>query len=53
MLEPGELAAAMSFNDAEKDYEFKGNKAEKTKQIGNAVLCGIAAALVGGILETR
>ncbi len=34
MLEPHELAAAMSFPAG---YEFAGNKGEKVKQIGNAV----------------
>ena len=51
MLSNPELAASHSFNDAERDYEFKGTVAEITKQIGNSVPCGIAASLVGEILK--
>jgi site-specific DNA-cytosine methylase len=51
MLSNPELAASHSFNDAERLYEFKGTVAEVTKQIGNSVPCGIAAALTGWILK--
>ncbi len=51
MLTNPELAASHSFNDSERKYEFKGTVAEVTKQIGNSVPCGIAAALVGEILR--
>ena len=46
MLEPSELAKAMSFTDKETTYEFVGNKTEVTKQIGNAVPVRLACALV-------
>jgi len=42
MLQPHELAAAMSFKE---DYVFHGTKTEKVKQIGNAVAVGTASAL--------
>ena len=48
MLEPHELAAAQGFP---KDYEFTGTKADKCRQIGNAVPCGLARALVGAALQ--
>lgn len=51
MLEPRELARAMSFSDGDFDYEFAGNKAEITKQIGNAVPVRTAAALVKASLH--
>jgi DNA (cytosine-5)-methyltransferase 1 len=41
MLQPHELAAAMSFDG----YEFTGNKGEQVKQIGNAVPVRLATAL--------
>lgn len=47
MLQPPELAAAMSFPD---DYAFAGNKTEVTRQIGNAVPVRMARALVGAAL---
>jgi DNA (cytosine-5)-methyltransferase 1 len=46
MLHWRELARAMSFSDAESDYEFAGTKTEITKQIGNAVPVRTARALV-------
>lgn len=46
MLQPGELAGAMSFTNAERAYEFKGNKTEITRQIGNAVPVETATDLV-------
>ena len=42
MLQPHELAAAMSFPDA---YAFAGTKDQKVKQIGNAVAVRTARAL--------
>lgn len=42
MLQPGELAAAMGFP---RDYQFRGNRSEQVKQIGNAVAVNQAAAL--------
>ena len=50
MLAPRELARAMGFDDTESEYEFVGNVGEVTRQIGNAVACNLAAALVGAIL---
>lgn len=46
MLDNRELARAHSFDDEEMTYEFVGNKAEVTKQIGNSVPCCLAEALV-------
>lgn len=48
MLQPHELAAAMSFPDG---YRFAGNKTETIKQIGNAVCVRTARALCRAILE--
>jgi DNA (cytosine-5)-methyltransferase 1 len=42
MLKPHELKRAQGFCA---DYEIKGNMAEQTKQIGNAVPVGTAKAL--------
>ncbi len=50
MLHWRELARAMSFSDADSDYEFAGTKTEITKQIGNAVPVRTARALVGAAL---
>jgi DNA (cytosine-5)-methyltransferase 1 len=47
MLEPHELAAAMSFDQ---DYEFAGTKTDKVRQIGNAVPVRIAEALCKSLL---
>lgn len=47
MLQPHELAAAMSFDN---NYQFTGNKTEKIKQIGNAVPVRTAAALCKSLL---
>lgn len=47
MLQPHELAAAQGFP---KDYEFKGTKTQVIKQIGNAVPCNTARALVKAAL---
>jgi DNA (cytosine-5)-methyltransferase 1 len=44
MLRPHELARAQGFPD---DYRILGNRAEQTKQIGNAVPVNTAKALVG------
>jgi len=49
MLTNGELARAMGFSDDEVDYEFVGNKAQVTRQIGNAVPVNTAAALVSAL----
>lgn len=43
MLQPHELAKAQGFPD---HYKFLGNKTQVVKQIGNAVPCGLARALV-------
>lgn len=48
MLQPHELAAAMSFPD---DYHFAGNREQKVKQIGNAVAVNTARALCKALLE--
>lgn len=50
MLHWRELARAMSFSDADSEYEFAGTKTEITKQIGNAVPVRTARALVGAAL---
>ena len=47
MLEVHELAAAMQFP---KGYIFTGNKAERIKQIGNAVVVGVAYKLTRSLL---
>ena len=51
MLQNPELARAMGFEDEERKYEFVGNVTEVTKQIGNAVPVGLAAALVSAALS--
>ena len=48
MLEVHELAAAMQFP---KSYIFMGTKAERIKQIGNAVVVGVAYKLTRSLLE--
>lgn len=48
MLQPHELAGAQGFPRA---YKFTGNKTNQVKQIGNAVPCGLAEALVDAVLE--
>ena len=50
MLQNGELARAMGFEDEETRYEFAGNVTQVTKQIGNAVPVHLAAALVRAAL---
>ena len=47
MLQPPELAAAMSFP---KSYKFSGNRENKVMQIGNAVPCRTAQALCKALL---
>lgn len=47
MLQPHELAAAQGFPAG---YHFTGTKTEVVKQIGNAVPCGLARALVAAVL---
>ncbi len=49
MLKNHELARAMSFSDEEAEYEFVGNQAEVTKQIGNAVPVRTSTALVSSL----
>lgn len=51
MLDPKELARAMGFDDANAAYEFRGNKTEITKQIGNAVPVNLATALVSALMR--
>lgn len=48
MLQPHELAAAQGFPAG---YRFAGNKTEIVRQIGNAVPCGLARALVTAVLS--
>lgn len=48
MLQPHELAAAQGFP---KHYKFSGTKTDVVKQIGNAVPCNTARALVDAVLE--
>lgn len=50
MLQDHELALAQGFPA---DYEFAGNKSQRVKQIGNAVTCNLAAALVRAVLTQR
>jgi len=47
MLTPGELAKAQGFPAK---YRFSGTKTEQVRQIGNAVPCGFARALVRAAL---
>jgi len=47
MLQPHELARAQGFPES---YQFTGNKTEQVRQIGNAVPCGFARALIGAFL---
>jgi DNA (cytosine-5)-methyltransferase 1 len=49
MLQPHELAAAMSFED----YKFSGNRGDQVRQIGNAVPVRIAEALCKSLLDIR
>jgi DNA (cytosine-5)-methyltransferase 1 len=51
MLSNKELARAMGFDDEESEYEFVGNVAEVTKQIGNAVPVHLACELVKAVLQ--
>ena len=51
MLNNGELARAMGFSDAEREYRFAGSDPEITRQIGNAVPVGLATALVRAALS--
>ena len=48
LLQPHELSAAMSFPN---DYNFAGNRADKVKQIGNAVPVQTARALCRALLS--
>lgn len=48
MLQPHELAAAMSFPS---NYKFAGNRGEKVRQIGNAVPVKTAKALCKALIE--
>jgi DNA (cytosine-5)-methyltransferase 1 len=47
MLQPHELAAAQGFPA---DYRFTGTKSDQVRQIGNAVPCGFAKAIVAAQL---
>lgn len=48
MLQPHELARAMGFPA---DYQFKGNRGDVVRQIGNAVPVGVATALCRAAIE--
>lgn len=48
MLKPLELARGQGFPD---DYEFTGNKTERTQQIGNAIPINMARAIVQQLLS--
>jgi len=50
MLQPSELARAMSFPDS---YRFKGTREQVVKQIGNAVPVSLATALCKSLLQER
>lgn len=51
MLHWRELAAGMSFDVPGYSYEFAGNATQKVKQIGNAVPCNTAQALVDALMN--
>lgn len=51
MLEPHELAAAMSISTPEQPYHFVGNKTEVVRQIGQAVPRRTGRALVLALME--
>lgn len=51
MLQPHELAAAMSFDALGRPYDFAGTKADVIRQIGNAVPVRGARALVAAMLH--
>ncbi len=51
ILTKEELTAAMSFTKDEFTYEFTGTGEDVTRQIGNAVPCETAKALVKAILH--
>jgi DNA (cytosine-5)-methyltransferase 1 len=51
MLNYRELARGMSLDDEGSVYDFAGNSTEITKQIGNAVPCRLAKALVRALME--
>lgn len=53
MISNPELAAAMSFTKDEFTYEFVGSGENVTRQIGNAVPCETAKALIRAILEVK
>lgn len=48
MLQPHELAAAQGFPS---DYKFAGGKTKTTKQVGNAVPCNTACAIIAAALS--
>lgn len=50
MLKPHELAKAQGFPES---YKFVGTQRDITKQIGNAVPCGLARALVAAVWSQR
>jgi DNA (cytosine-5)-methyltransferase 1 len=50
MLEPHELAAAMSISSPERPYRFVGNKTEVVRQIGQAVPRKTGRALVHALM---
>lgn len=49
MLQPNELARAMGFPTS---YQFKGNRGDVVRQIGNAVPVGVATALCRTAIDT-
>ncbi|CAN7382237.1 DNA cytosine methyltransferase [Bradyrhizobium sp. LjRoot220] len=51
MLQPHELAAAMSISTPERPYHFVGNKTEVVRQIGQAVPRRTGAALARALME--
>lgn len=51
MLNYRELARGMSLDDEGSVYDFAGTSTEITKQIGNAVPCRLAKALVRALME--
>lgn len=53
MLEPHELAAAMSISEPDRPYHFTGNKTEVVRQIGQAVPRRTGRALARALMGDR
>jgi DNA (cytosine-5)-methyltransferase 1 len=53
MLQPHELAAAMSISSAERPYHFEGNKTQVVRQIGQAVPRRTGYELARALMQVR